>query len=204
MDYKEILDRAKKLFFTEEVAEQKFLDAKLVDGTIVRTEADAFKAGDKLSVLTESGEVVKAPEGMHELEDGTILVVDAEGILTEVRTPEVKMESEEAAPAEEKMAEVAPEAAGLEERIAKLEEVMAMLIEGLEMKKEEMEAVKAENVSLKSDKAELEFKNEELSKVPATTPVKTNKFEKVFVEQNSKNTKQNVELLNKVASLRNK
>lgn len=95
---KSILDKIKGLFSAEEApVEAKFKDAKLVDGTIVRVEGDEFKVGDKLSFITEDGTIVDAKEGMHELEDGTILVVDAESKITEIRatTPEAEeVESE--------------------------------------------------------------------------------------------------------------
>ena len=207
-----LIEKIKALFSVEAEqnnVEAKFKDAKLIDGTIVRVEGDEFKVGDALSVITEDGQVVKAPEGMHELEDGTVLVVDAEGIITEIRKPEAEVEQseeekkEEEAPSQTEMAEkkdkekmeVAPEIVALEERIKKLEEAIAMLVSGLESKKEEMEKVKKENESLK-------LKNEELSKTPAVEPTKTKRFEKIITEK--KDFKINVDLLNKVASLREK
>lgn len=90
---KTILDKIKGLFSAEEAPVEKvFKDAKLVDGTIVRVEGEEFKVGDKLSFITEDGTLVDAKEGMHELEDGTILVVDAESKITEIRatTPEAE------------------------------------------------------------------------------------------------------------------
>lgn len=204
-----LIDKIKALFAADEAEtkENKFLDAKLVDGTIIRTDAEEFKPGDKLSVLTESGEIVKAPEGMHEVEDGTVIVVDAEGIITEVRKPEVKEEMEETAPetAEktEEVMEIAPEEDKvymLEMRVEALEQAMTMLIENLEMKKTEMDSVKKENESLKT----------ELSKTPAAKPVNVKKTEiapeKPTSRRFSKANKMNVnsDLVNKVSELRNK
>lgn len=80
--------------------ENKFIDGKLVDGTLVRVaDAEAFKVGDKLTYILEDGSVVDAKEGMHELEDGTVIVVDAESKITEITAPEVD-ETDEVAPTE--------------------------------------------------------------------------------------------------------
>lgn len=195
-----LVEKIKALFSTEEVKNvekiEKFLDAKLVDGTVIRTESDEFKPGDKLSVMTEDGQLEKAPVGMHETTDGVVIVVDEEGIITEVRKPEAsEVKGEEMAEVPEKEEEVASSQESerilaLEEKIKMLEEAVSMLVSGMEMKKEEMKEIKAENKSLKT-------KNEELSKVPAATPVKTKKFEKV-------ESKNNINLVNKIAVLRDK
>ena len=55
--------------------------AELVDGT--KVEAEAFEIGKQLLVVTEEGPV-SAPEGVHETNDGMLLTVDAEGVITSV------------------------------------------------------------------------------------------------------------------------
>ena len=55
------LPEIKKLLFSE--TEEKFEDAKLVDGTIVRYEV--LEIGAALSVVGEDGEIVSAPDGEH-------------------------------------------------------------------------------------------------------------------------------------------
>lgn len=204
-----LIEKIKAIFAEEQVSEAKFLDAKLVDGTIVRVEGDAFKVGDKLSVITEAGEVVNAPEGMHELEDGSVLVVDAEGMITEVRQPEVKAEEAEDVPVEEvpaeqmaeaeieveaPEAEVAPEGedrvAALEAKVAELEQALILLIESIQGQGEMMSKLKAENEAIK-------IENEKLSKVPAAKPVATRKFEKVETVNEPKTTSRIAELLEK-------
>jgi hypothetical protein len=58
---------------TEEAAvEAAFLDAKLVDGTIVRVEP-AVEVGAVVKVIDEAANEIDAPDGDHELEDGTII-----------------------------------------------------------------------------------------------------------------------------------
>lgn len=205
-----LIDKIKALFNSETiVVENKFKDAKLVDGTIVRVEGDEFKVGDDLKVITEDGQVENAPEGMHETTDGEIFVVNGEGKITEIRKPEVNVESEtEDAPTVESTTEnmeeieVEVEKPGLEERVLALEEALAMLISKLEAKKEEMEVVATEIEILKAENEGLKIKNEELSKVPAVEPTKIKRFEKVIVDK--KDSKINVELLSKVSALREK
>lgn len=209
-----LIEKIKALFAEsniEATAEtEKFLDAKLVDGTIIRTDAEEFKPGDKLFVITEDGEKVQAPEGMHETTEGMVIVVDAEGTITEVRKPEVeteetpseeKMKSEvetkmEEAPVKEEKTAEPTEMEVLASRVQKLEEALAMLVSEMEMKKTEMSELTKENEALK-------IKNEELSKAPIVKPTETKRFEKVLKETN-KETKVNAELLSKISAIRKK
>ena len=85
------LPEIKKLLFSE--TEEKFEDAKLVDGTIVRYES--LEIGAALSVVGEDGEVVPAPDGEHELESGDIVRTEG-GVIVEIMSPEpVEEEAEE-------------------------------------------------------------------------------------------------------------
>ena len=70
-------------FNAEPTTEQTFIDAKLMDGTIIRYES--LEVGMPLMVIDEAGNELPAPDGEHELEDGTI-VRDA----MEVYSPETK------------------------------------------------------------------------------------------------------------------
>lgn len=83
MDKKTILSEIKKLitFSTE-----KFLDAKSVDGTIIRVEGDKFNVGLPLLVVTPDGLVPSKP-GEIMLEDGTKIIVDEAGVITAVENP---------------------------------------------------------------------------------------------------------------------
>jgi hypothetical protein len=91
------LPEIKKLLFRE--TEEKFEDAKLVDGTIVRYEV--LEIGAALSVVGEDGEIVPAPDGEHELESGDIVRTEG-GVIVEIMTPEPV--AEEAEEVEEEMA----------------------------------------------------------------------------------------------------
>ena len=77
----------------EEEVEVEMSDAELVDGTKVTNDLpDAFAIGQKLFVITETGEKVNAPEGEHTLKSGEVVVVDGEGIITGISKPDEKPE----------------------------------------------------------------------------------------------------------------
>lgn len=76
------LPEIKKLLFSE--TEEKFEDAKLVDGTIVRYEV--LEIGAALSVVGEDGEIVAAPDGEHELESGVVVRTEG-GLIVEILEP---------------------------------------------------------------------------------------------------------------------
>ena len=87
------LPEIKKLLFSE-TTEEAFVDAKLVDGTIVRVEP-ALEIGASVAVVGEDGEVVPAPDGEHELESGEVVRTEG-GVIVEIMTPEpVEEEAEE-------------------------------------------------------------------------------------------------------------
>jgi hypothetical protein len=78
---------------TEEAVEAAFLDAKLVDGTIVRVEP-AVEVGAVVKVIDEAANEIDAPDGDHELEDGTIIRTEG-AVIVEVMAPEAEEEVEE-------------------------------------------------------------------------------------------------------------
>jgi len=71
-----------------------FIDAKLVDGTVVKVGGDSLVEGAKVLVVTADAEI-PAPDGLHELEDGTKIetkdgvIVKVEEKLEEDEVPEV-------------------------------------------------------------------------------------------------------------------
>jgi hypothetical protein len=97
------LPEIKKLLFSE-TTEEAFVDAKLVDGTIIRYES--LEIGAALSVVGEDGEIVPAPDGQHELESGEVVRTE-EGVIVEVLEPEAEEVEEEAE--EEKEEEMSAE-----------------------------------------------------------------------------------------------
>jgi hypothetical protein len=79
--------------------EYKFVDATLADGTAVKVEP-AVEEGASVFVLAD-GEEIPAPDGSHELADGTVIVTEG-GIIIQVL--------EAVAPVEEDMSKDAPKA----------------------------------------------------------------------------------------------
>lgn len=80
-----------------ETVKEIFLDAKLVDGTVVKVSGDSLVEGAKVVVVQEDAEI-PAPDGVHELEDGT-KVETKDGLVVKVEEAIKEMaESEEEKP----------------------------------------------------------------------------------------------------------
>jgi hypothetical protein len=74
---------------TENTEKQAFAEATLVDGTKVTNMSDGeFEVGQELHVITESGEHVIAPSGMHTTDSGITITVDGEGKITGIARPD--------------------------------------------------------------------------------------------------------------------
>jgi hypothetical protein len=72
-----------------EIETEVLSSATLTDGTKIETDEEGdFAVGQKLYVITESGERVSAPEGEHVTESGITLVVSGEGVITGVKYPD--------------------------------------------------------------------------------------------------------------------
>ena len=134
--------------------EVKLETMKLVNGTEI--EAEVFEAGAEVFIVSEE-EKVALPVGEYELEDGKILVVVEEGIISEMKDKEEEVEEVEEveeAPVEEEVeeqemeAEVATpkkvvESVSKETHFAKIEE-MQKEIDALKLALEPKEEVKEE------------------------------------------------------------
>ena len=136
----------------EETVEQKFEEATLVDGTIVKWEGDLTE-GVALVVVMPEGEVA-APDGIHELSDGTV-VETAGGLVVNIEAIDAQKEEEK----EEEMydneftSEMVNEL--IEKAVAKYAEAFTA---SLDLIKSENESLKVELAEIKSAKEEL--KNE--------------------------------------------
>ena len=96
MNTNQILNKVRVLLGME----VKLETMKLGDGVTV-LEAEMFEAGNEVFVVTEDEQKIALPIGEYELEDGRILVVVEEGIISEIKEKEVEEEVEEEAPIEE-------------------------------------------------------------------------------------------------------
>ena len=152
-------------FNAEPTTEQTFIDAKLMDGTIVRYEK--LEVGMPLLVIDEAGNELPAPDGEHELEDGTKVTIEA-GIITEVASKEEEAPEEEEAPIEQPMAAV--------ESVSKEDfETLKNEVADLKSKFEEFsttnETLSADNIAMKEIVKETFSIVEKLAKVPSDNPI---------------------------------
>jgi hypothetical protein len=161
MNYKNKLNQIKALLSMD----VKLAQMKLEDGVTI-IEAEAFEPDFSVGIVTADG-VVPMPVGEYTLEDGSILVVEVEGIIAAIKPAEAEQEVEvevEVAPEEvvapEMESEAAPKAKRIVESVSK-ETFFEAQIEAL---RTELAEIKAENESLKSAKSSLEV---ELSNVEA-------------------------------------
>ena len=102
----------------------KFTEIELKNGTVLV--AEAFEAGQSVFIKSEDEEIA-LPVGEYELSDDTILVVEDEGIIKEIKA---KTEEVEAAEEDESRAEKADWAKSYEElkdRVDNLEDAIADL-----------------------------------------------------------------------------
>jgi hypothetical protein len=93
----EEMDEHKDKEEEDEMDEHEGLYLKLKDGTeihvVTKVEGEVSE-GDLVHLVVE-GEMVNAPEGEHELEDGRIIVLDENSMLTEIRETLSEEEKEE-------------------------------------------------------------------------------------------------------------
>ena len=163
-----LLEKIKSLLTSEVKLEQMLMG----DG-VTTIEAETFEAGSEVFVVTEDEQKIAVPVGEYELEDGRILVIVEEGIISEVKEKEEKVE-EEVAPTEE------PTEAAPEEEMSAPVATPKKTIESIVKESffAEMEKLQKENDELKSELAKLSkvnaFANEatELSETP--TPISFN------------------------------
>ena len=129
----------------------KLMEQKLENGTVVS--AEAFEKDNEIFIVTDD-EKVAMPVGEYILEDGRLLVVEAEGVIADVRevSDEVPAKEEETEDLEEEKKDVV-DLELMEKRIQNLEDAIASL------KKEDVE-MGVENGGLKSRTVKEEFTEE--------------------------------------------
>jgi hypothetical protein len=158
---------------------QNFEEATLVDGTIVKWEGE-LTDGTALTVVMPEGEVA-APDGIHELSDGT-LVETAGGLVVNIEAAGEQKKEEEEMYDNEFTSEMLTEM--IDKAMAKYAESFAA---SLELMKSENDKLKAELAEVKNNKEEIkkEFSNtlnkvseelEELVKSEPSTASKPSEF----------------------------
>jgi hypothetical protein len=157
--------------------EVKLEQMKLMDGVTV-LEADMFEAGNEIFVVTEDEQKIPVPVGEYEMEDGRMLIVVEEGIISEVKE---KVEEEEEVEVEEPIEEEAKKEQEMETAKSNPKKVVESTIK--ESFFSEIEALKKENETLKAELSKLnEVKEVELSeevKPISFNPENENKVESI-------------------------
>jgi hypothetical protein len=159
--------------------EVKLEQMKLMDGVSI-LEAESFEAGSEVFIVTEDEQKIPVPIGEYELEDGRLLIVIEEGVISEVKEKEMEVEEPETeveveTEKKEEMETSKPTAKKTVESVVK--ETFFSEIEKL---KEENETLKAELSKLKEVKeTEVELAIEEEIKPISFNPENENKVEAV-------------------------
>lgn len=178
MNTNDMISKIKEVLNLSE--EVKLEQQKLENGTVL--EAEAFESGNEIFIVTDD-EKVAVPVGEYELEDGRILVIAEEGLISEIK----EAAAEEEAPAEEvessedvELEEKEEMGYATKEELAEVkqmvEEIKQMLEPKEEMSAEDLgnllteELAKHEKVELNEVPAEVQ---EELNK-PAAEPIQAN------------------------------
>jgi len=151
----------------------KLESAKLQDGVTV-VEYEKLEVGMPVFVVSEDGSTkTPAPEGEHVLEDGTVIEVDAQGVIAEISTKEAEVAEDEAPVAEEAVIEVAGEEVieepkidvAMEESI--IEKVTEKVAEQMKAIFEAVEEVAKEVSIVKEEMGAMKTKMEKFAKAPA-------------------------------------
>ena len=210
MDLKKQILSALGLDKKEEELNLEF-QAKLIDGTIVVSKADALAEGVEVMILAEDGSTMPVPVGTYETEDGVEFKVEKEGIVASMEKKETEEEGEEteekeeveAVEEEEMSEETVEETEEVEnenfDKNALIEEIGVVIKELLEEVRSDVSRLSAEleemkdlNGELTTEREELQSQIVELSKEPATKPVEVSKFNetklntKPYANMNSK------------------
>ena len=179
-NFKAIMDSIRDLKATFSASAQDFNEAVLEDGTMISYEGELV-VGTAVFVVTET-EQVPAPEGTHALGGeyaGISIVVDANGIVTEVidttasasNDVPVAASEDEAATTEQAMS--AEDVEGIVN--AKLESFSA-IFEGLT---DMIKTIASENESLRTEVSGLKGEFETFKSAPSNSVTETEKFARV-------------------------
>ena len=141
-----------------------FVDAKLADGTVIKVEGDGLMEGAKVVVVTEDAEI-PAPDGVHELEDGS-KVETKDGVIVKV---------EEAL--EEELPKEGPDAMppAIDEPATEGPKVE---VEMLEMLKDFVKKMSEKMGSLENKIKDVEAQFNSFKKEPGAKPIANGKTEK--------------------------
>lgn len=144
---------------TIKAVKQIFVDAKLVDGTPIKVEGESLMEGAKVVVVTAEGEI-PAPDGVHELEDGT-KVETKEGVIARIEEkvmepekPEIEIELQDVEVEGPKGSEVQVEVPDqMAEFLSLVKDMMEKLSEKMKSMEDKVESMNADFQSFKKEPA---------------------------------------------------
>jgi hypothetical protein len=158
--------------------EVKLEQMKLADGVTV-LEADSFEAGNEVFIVTEDEQKIPLPVGEYEFEDGRMLIVVEEGMISEVKEKEMEEPEVEVEVETEKKEEMETEKPTAKKTIESV--VKETFFSEIEKLKEENETLKAELSKLKEVKEEVTLSSDEEVKPISFNPENENKVETVRI-----------------------
>ena len=140
------------------LVESIFVNAKLVDGTEIKVEGDSLLEGAKVVVVTPDAEI-PAPDGVHELEDGS-KVETKDGLIVSVEEAMQEDGEGEPAPMGEPKAPVNPDVVEPQEEImGLLKDFIVKCSDKISQMETQMESMKNEFKSFKSEPAAKKIAN---------------------------------------------
>jgi len=140
------------------LVESIFLSAKLVDGTEIKVEGESLLEGAKVVVVTPDAEL-PAPDGVHELEDGS-KVETKDGLIVSVEEAMQEDGEGEPAPMGEPKAPVNPDVVEPEmEMLEMLKDFVKKMSEKMGSLEDKVKDVEAQFSSFKSEPAAKKIAN---------------------------------------------
>lgn len=174
-----LLNKVRELLGMEVKLEQM----KLGDGVTV-IEAETFEPEMEVFVVTEDEQKIPVPVGEYEMEDGRILVVVEEGIISEVKEKEAEEEVEEVETPEEEEAKKEPEMSN-EEAPKSIKKTVESIVK---------ETFFSEMESLKKENEELKAQIEKLSKVEVIEEVELSEVKPIAFNPENENKNESIKL----------
>jgi hypothetical protein len=185
MKEKTILNKLKVLLGMEVKLEQM----KLADGITV-IQADSFEPEMEVMIVTTDEQMIPLPVGEYELEDGRMLIVTMEGMISEIREMEVEEEEVvvEEVPVEASNEPTAPTPTA--------KKVIETSTKEMHFSAVDFENLQTENNELKTKVAELEVKLSETQIKPITFNPETQNKTQIDLSKTDSKTRITNELNN--------
>ena len=185
MKEKTILNKLKTLLGMEVKLEQM----KLADGITV-IQADSFEPEMEVMIVTTDEQMIPLPVGEYELEDGRMLIVTMEGMISEIKEMEVEEEEVvvEEVPVEASNEPTAPTPTA--------KKVIETSTKEIHFSAVDFENLQTENNELKTKVAELEVKLSETQIKPITFNPETQNKTQIDLSKTDSKTRITNELNN--------